>query len=54
MACERLLAQALTSLIQLLKKFRLAFGEAIFVFHKNEEAQIEGFLERNGQTGIRL
>ena len=32
------------------KKFRLAFGEAIFVFHKNEEAQIKGFLERNGQT----
>ena len=32
------------------KKFRLAFGEALFVFHKNDQAQIKGFLERNGQT----
>ena len=32
------------------KKFRLAFGETIFAFDKNDQAQIKGFLVRNGQT----
>ena len=32
------------------KKFRLAFGETIFVFEKNDQAQIKEFLVRNGQT----
>jgi hypothetical protein len=32
------------------KKFRQAFGEAIFVFDKNDQAQIKEFLKKNGQT----
>jgi len=36
-----------------LKKFRLAFGETIFLFDKNDQAQIKEFLEKKWDQALR-